>query len=290
MHGPGSTTLAIGILRSPSSSNHSEFYMNCAPVVVVGKSGSSFTGPRIFEANIFGQGTCNTVEGVDVAYPNPGKSVHFGGAFVGGNTGPATTLANCPFDQNVDLTTTGSGASASAGNGASNGILPSTTFSDIRFLWFFSFICRCCSHCWCRRRTDSRPTSNNHPRHGNETRRHTCRSITSPRLKRQCRQWHHWRHVFTRRLNHLCCRWASLVHVRSRSSRQHGLRCRRNKVRQRQNHAEALTSSSLTSTKWSSVGSWDVVLDRVKRADFSSYFISFFSCMNRGYIFYPLGI
>src|SRR5579859_5892732 len=137
----------------------SEFYMNCAPVVVVGTAGSSFTGPRIFEANIFGQGTCNTVEGVDVVYPNPGKSVHFGGAFVGGNTGPATTLANCPFDQNVDLTTTGSGASASAGNGASNGILPSTTFSDIRFLWFFSFICRCCSHCWCRRRTDSRPTS-----------------------------------------------------------------------------------------------------------------------------------
>src|SRR5579859_4848152 len=100
----------------------SEFYMNCAPVVVVGTAGSSFTGPRIFEANIFGQGTCNTVEGVDVVYPNPGSSVQFGGKFVGGNTGPATTLANCPFDQNVMLTTTGgSGVSASAGKGNNSG-------------------------------------------------------------------------------------------------------------------------------------------------------------------------
>jgi hypothetical protein len=97
--------------------NSSEFYMNCAPVVVVGKAGSSFTGPQIFEANIFGQGKCNTVEGVDVVYPNPGPSVQFGGSFVGGNTGPATVLANCDFDQNVMLTTTGGTASASAGKG-----------------------------------------------------------------------------------------------------------------------------------------------------------------------------
>jgi hypothetical protein len=100
--------------------NNSEFYMNCAPVVVVGQAGSSFTGPQIFEANIFGQGKCNTVEGVDVVYPNPGPSVQFGGAFVGGNTGPATVLANCDFDQNVMLTTTGGTASASAGKGTNS--------------------------------------------------------------------------------------------------------------------------------------------------------------------------
>src|ERR1700753_4251279 len=87
--------------------------MNCAPVTVVGQTGSTFTGPRIFEANIFGQGKCNTVEGVDVVYPNPGSSIQFGGSFKGGNTGPAPTLANCDFDQNVNLTTNGNGAVSS---------------------------------------------------------------------------------------------------------------------------------------------------------------------------------
>lgn len=105
--------------------------MNCAPVVVVGTAGSSFTGPRIFEANIFGQGTCNTVEGVDVVYPNPGSSVHFGGAFVGGNTGPATELANCNFDQNVMLTTTGGSASASSGQSTDGGSTTSTNTTDV---------------------------------------------------------------------------------------------------------------------------------------------------------------
>jgi len=95
--------------------------MNCAPVIVQGTANSTFTGPRIFEANIFGQGTCNTVEGVDVVYPNPGTSIHFGGAFVGGNTGPETVLANCNFDQNVMLTTTGGSASAAAGKATTGG-------------------------------------------------------------------------------------------------------------------------------------------------------------------------
>jgi hypothetical protein len=114
-------------------SNDSEFYMNCAPVVVVGTAGSSFTGPRIYEANIFGQGKCITVEGVDVVYPNPGTSVHFGGSFAGGNTGPATVLANCDFDQNVMLTTTGGSASASAGKttGGSGGTSTSGNTTDV---------------------------------------------------------------------------------------------------------------------------------------------------------------
>ena len=92
--------------------------MNCSPVTVVGTS-TAFTGPRIFEANIFGQGTCNTVEGVDVVYPNPGPSVALGGAFKNGNTGPPTVLANCPFDQNVNLSTNGGGP-VSAGNSTAN--------------------------------------------------------------------------------------------------------------------------------------------------------------------------
>src|SRR5271169_1344413 len=85
--------------------------MNCAPVTVVGKAGSSFTGPRMFEACIF-SGKCVTVEGVDVVYPNPGSSIQFGGAFKGGNTGPPTELTGCPIDQNQNLTTTGSGSSS----------------------------------------------------------------------------------------------------------------------------------------------------------------------------------
>lgn len=109
----------------------SEFYMNCAPVVVAGTAGSSFTGPRIFEANIFGQGKCNTVEGVDVVYPNPGSSVHFGGSFAGGNTGPATELASCDFDQNVMLTTTGGSASASGGKSTDGGSSTSTNTTDV---------------------------------------------------------------------------------------------------------------------------------------------------------------
>src|SRR5204863_8248010 len=84
-----------------------EFYMNCAPVTVVGTS-SSFTGSRMYEANVFG-GPCTTVEGVDVVYPNPGKSVQFGGSFKGGNTGPPTVLSPCNFDETENVTVTGDG-------------------------------------------------------------------------------------------------------------------------------------------------------------------------------------
>jgi hypothetical protein len=72
------------------------------------------------EANIFGAGTCNTVEGFDTVYPNPGKSVLIGGAFKTSGLGPVTNLANCPFDENVDLTTTGSSSSSSSGKGSSS--------------------------------------------------------------------------------------------------------------------------------------------------------------------------
>ena len=89
--------------------------MNCAPVTVEGKS-TSFTGPRMHEANIFG-GTCTTVEGADVVYPNPGKSVQFGGAFVGGNTGPPTVLSLCNFDETENITVTGSGTTVSGNSG-----------------------------------------------------------------------------------------------------------------------------------------------------------------------------
>ena len=102
--------------------------MNCAPVKVVGTS-TSFTGPRMFEANIFG-GTCITVEGFDVVYPNPGKSVHFGGAFVGGNTGPPTVLSPCSFDENQNLTVTSSGITTVEGS-SDSGVDPPASSSGM---------------------------------------------------------------------------------------------------------------------------------------------------------------
>ena len=124
--------------------------MNCAPVKVVGTS-SSFTGPRMFEANIFG-GTCITVEGFDVVYPNPGKSVQFGGKFVGGNTGPPTVLSPCNFDENENLTVTGSGTTNAGGSdsvgdppAASSSMSSRFLYADLRFITYN--ICNCSSCC-----------------------------------------------------------------------------------------------------------------------------------------------
>ena len=103
--------------------------MNCAPVTVKGTS-TSFTGPRMYEANIFGD-TCITVEGTDVVYPNPGKSVQFGGAFVDGKTGPPTVLSPCNFDETQNITVSGGGTtipgSAGGNSNSSSGdmLLPS---------------------------------------------------------------------------------------------------------------------------------------------------------------------
>ena len=84
--------------------------MNCAPVTVVGKGSTSFTGPRMYEANIFGGGQCITPGEVDVVYPNPGSSVEFGGKFVNGNTPGVTDISPCSFDNNVNVTVNGGGS------------------------------------------------------------------------------------------------------------------------------------------------------------------------------------
>ncbi|KAH7106706.1 hypothetical protein BKA62DRAFT_740583 [Auriculariales sp. MPI-PUGE-AT-0066] len=64
--------------------NHSgnrEMYMNCAPVNV-DSAGTGLTVPQMFQANVFGEGTCETVEGVDIDFANPGAS-----------------MSNCPADK-----------------------------------------------------------------------------------------------------------------------------------------------------------------------------------------------
>lgn len=55
-----------------------EFYMNCAPVAITGPGGSRAALaalPDMFIANIAPHAGCKTPEGVDIQYPNPGKSV-----------------------------------------------------------------------------------------------------------------------------------------------------------------------------------------------------------------------
>jgi hypothetical protein len=61
-----------------------EMYMKCAPVTITGGADSTDTfnaRPEIFKANIVNG--CNTVEGVNVNFPNPGDSVESRGTVAG---------------------------------------------------------------------------------------------------------------------------------------------------------------------------------------------------------------
>lgn len=78
-----------------------EFYMNCAVVKITGSSsGTTLSTPMMFEANIF-SGTCQTPEGVDFVYPNPGDSVEYGGSYAAGSKPPPTTISGCPSVDNA---------------------------------------------------------------------------------------------------------------------------------------------------------------------------------------------
>ncbi|KAI5476929.1 endoglucanase [Pseudohyphozyma bogoriensis] len=61
-----------------------EEYMNCAVVDVKGTSTKAFTAPALFRANTLSDGTCITVEGTEVVFPNPGdSSSHFASVAAG---------------------------------------------------------------------------------------------------------------------------------------------------------------------------------------------------------------
>lgn len=66
-----------------NKSGNREMYMNCA-AVNIDSSGGGITVPQMFVANIFGSGTCNTVEGQDVDFANPSGA-----------------MSNCPADKLV---------------------------------------------------------------------------------------------------------------------------------------------------------------------------------------------
>jgi hypothetical protein len=89
-----------------------EFYMNCAPVEISGAEGSQAALaalPDMLVANIAPGGTCATKEGVDVEFPNPGKSVE---------TNPGATLG-APLGQ--------CGASGNASGAAQAAASPAAT-------------------------------------------------------------------------------------------------------------------------------------------------------------------
>ncbi|OAX80583.1 hypothetical protein ACJ72_05083 [Emergomyces africanus] len=70
-----------------------EMYMNCAYVTISGGSGNGFDSlPEIFKANVAAQTPCNTEEGKDVVFPNPGPVVELG---PGGEGPPNTGIVNC---------------------------------------------------------------------------------------------------------------------------------------------------------------------------------------------------
>ncbi len=70
-----------------------EMYMNCARVRVQGGKGD-VTLPSMYEANVFGSDTCNTVEGEEVVFPRPGD-VEYGGHYAGTIPTP-DCLSGCP--------------------------------------------------------------------------------------------------------------------------------------------------------------------------------------------------
>ncbi|GAA6064109.1 hypothetical protein JCM10212_002486 [Sporobolomyces blumeae] len=95
-----------------------EMYQNCAIVNIEGSSSTSYTGPVLYRANIFGDGTCNTVEGVDPVFPNPGSSVAYGGSV--SSSSKVTQLDNCDLDQSGSVTISPSGSSSSPSKGSAS--------------------------------------------------------------------------------------------------------------------------------------------------------------------------
>ncbi|GAA5860369.1 hypothetical protein JCM8547_003479 [Rhodosporidiobolus lusitaniae] len=102
-----------------------EMYGNCAIVNIEGSSAKSFTGPTVFRANTFSDGSCITVEGEDVVYPNPGDSVEYGGSVT--KSTAATTLSNCNFDEDANVTISPSGGSSSSGSGSTKSTLAASS-------------------------------------------------------------------------------------------------------------------------------------------------------------------
>ena len=89
-----------------------EMYMNCAVVDVAGFQTVPVSVPKMFEANVFGPGTCNTVEGTEVVFDAPGDSVEYAGSYIGQHPS-GSQLKGCA-NQADKVIFHGSGGSSSA--------------------------------------------------------------------------------------------------------------------------------------------------------------------------------
>ena len=124
-HGPGLTNSEIGMLfEFLVLLKFSEMYMNCAYLKVVG-SPSSYTAPKMFVANT---GQCTTTEGVELAFPNPGANVEYGGGYAGQINVPATS--DCASVNNFDVTIVGSTSTGGNSSGSSGSSSSSTSTSS----------------------------------------------------------------------------------------------------------------------------------------------------------------
>ncbi|BGP28353.1 hypothetical protein JCM10296v2_000085 [Rhodotorula toruloides] len=102
-----------------------EMYMDCAIVDISGSSSSkSFTGPGLYRANTLPDGTCITIEGDDVVFPNPGPSVEYGGKM--SKSSAVTKLSPCSYDEDTTVTIGPNGSSSSPGSGSSASASSST--------------------------------------------------------------------------------------------------------------------------------------------------------------------
>ncbi|BGO98980.1 endoglucanase [Rhodotorula toruloides] len=95
-----------------------EMYMDCAIVDISGSSSSkSFTGPGLYRANTLSDGTCITIEGEDVVFPNPGPSVEYGGKM--SKSSAVTKLSPCSYNEDTTVTIGPEGLASSPGSGSS---------------------------------------------------------------------------------------------------------------------------------------------------------------------------
>ena len=117
--------------------------MNCARVTIKGTSASpsSWIKPGLYLANIYGEGTCNTVEGRNYVFPYPGDAVTYGGDVTANTKYSASQLqgAKCPagadgsvsgYSQGTPAASTGSTSSDSSSYNNAPASSSSTSMSE----------------------------------------------------------------------------------------------------------------------------------------------------------------
>ncbi|TKA57036.1 hypothetical protein B0A53_00992 [Rhodotorula sp. CCFEE 5036] len=103
-----------------NKSGNREMYQNAAVVSISGTA-KQFVGPQIFRANTFGDDVCETIEGDEIHFPEPGDQVFYG---AGLSASSPVTEVDCPGWDNkkiVTVTGPGNGPKATAPVGGASG-------------------------------------------------------------------------------------------------------------------------------------------------------------------------